>query len=157
MCWSYFLQNCMRAGGDRVSMRGIECYRCLVQWIQQLQSVHKDNNALTIRGGSVHCGDVGQLCKDPPRGILLICIYRFILSLPPKHHVWHSGVMVWQRSCRDLEWLLCCWCSCKILLRWSLLETKIFFLFWGSFGYKTEEISVKSEKRSATTKTSELL
>lgn len=26
---------------------------------------HKDNNAPTIGGGSVHCGAVGQLCKDP--------------------------------------------------------------------------------------------
>lgn len=26
---------------------------------------HKDNNTQTITGGSVHSGDVGQLCKDP--------------------------------------------------------------------------------------------
>lgn len=36
-------------------------------------------------------------------------------------------------------------------------KPRIFFKLLGSFGYKTEEISVKSEKRSATTKTSELL
>lgn len=47
---------------------------------------HNDNNAPAVGGGgSAHRGDAGQLCKDPLCGILLICIYGFILSLPPKH------------------------------------------------------------------------
>lgn len=29
---------------------------------------HKDNNALTVKGGGRR-GDVGQLRRDPPRGI----------------------------------------------------------------------------------------
>lgn len=50
--------------GDSVSLRGLSAIVPLPVNTAAAER-HKDNNAPTIGGGSVHCGDVGQLCEDP--------------------------------------------------------------------------------------------
>lgn len=87
----------MRAGGDGESLRGLAAIAASSNECSSCRASQRQQYSRRQRGGSVHRGDVGQLRKDPLPGILLICIYGFIVSLPPKHGSWHGGAMVWER------------------------------------------------------------
>lgn len=87
----------MRAGGDGESLRGLAAIAASSNECSSCRASQRQQCSRRQRGGSVHRGDVGQLRKDPLPGILLICIYGFIFSLPPKHGSWHGEATVWKR------------------------------------------------------------
>lgn len=97
-----FHQSGMWTGGDSVSLRGQSAIAASSSEYTSCRASQRQQCSHHRRGFGAPWWCWTAL-QRPPLGILLICIYRFMLSLPPKHHIWHSGVMVWQEYTRLLQ------------------------------------------------------